>query len=175
MLTSVGVVSVENRIGFPQKKNGKLERVKKKKEGISDKLSENSGVKLYDYLVSQRYSSDHTSWRMGSCSSGTTASGSFNNAQQNKWQKWDNRFSKKRIKCRGGNTTENKKFLKVYDICKSGCRYKNTTEKFILVNGTEKLLIGKMEANITTRGTKKDSSGNEVLKTKKKYLYFQIY
>ncbi len=142
---------------------------------ISDKLSENSGVKLYDYLVSQRYSSDHTSWRMGSCSSGTTASGSFNNAQQNKWQKWDNRFSKKRIKCRGGSTTENKKFLKVYDICKSGCRYKNTTEKFILVNGTEKLLIGKMEANITTRGTKKDSSGNEVLKTKKKYLYFQIY
>jgi hypothetical protein len=32
-----------------------------------------------------------------------------------------------------------------------------------------------MEANITTRGTKKNSSGDEVLKTKKKYLYFQIY
>ena len=63
---------------------------------ISDKLSENAGVRLYDYLVTQR-KTDFTSWKMGSCSSGTSSSGTHNNAQENKFQKWENRFSTKRI------------------------------------------------------------------------------
>ncbi len=141
---------------------------------ISDKLSEKSGTKLYDFLVAQRDTTHYTSWRMGSCSPGTTASGSHDNAQQNKFQKWDNRFSTKRIKCRGGNATQAIKFLKVYDICRSGCRYKNTTNEFTLAQGTDKIIIGKMEVNIPTRGTKM-VNGNEVMKTKKKYLYFQIH
>ena len=141
---------------------------------ISDKLSENAGVKLYDYLVSQR-ESDYTSWKMDKCSAGTSASGSHNNAQENKFLKWKNRFSTKRIKCKGGNTTQDLKFLKIYDICQNGCRYTNTTTEFKLAHGTEKIVIGKMEANIPTTGTRIDAAGNEVAKTKKNYLYFQIY
>ena len=142
---------------------------------ISDKLSEKAGVPLYEYLIANRDKTYKTSWRMGTCSPGTTASGSFNNAQENKKGKWENRFSTKRIKCSGGTTTQATKSLKVYDICKKDCTYKNISEPFILANGPEKIIIGKMEVNIPTIGTKKDSSGNEVLKTKKKYLYFQIY
>ena len=142
---------------------------------ISDKLSEKSGVPLYEYLIANRDKTYKTSWRMGKCSDGTTTSGSHNNAQENKKEKWNNRFSTNRIKCRGGNTTQATKSLKVYDICLKGCTYDNITEEFKLANGPEKIIIGKMEVNIPTIGTKKDSSGDEVLKTKKKYLYFQIY
>lgn len=143
---------------------------------ISDKLSENSGVPLYEYLIAQREvdKKNKTSWRMGTCSPGTTASGSFNNAQENKIGKWENRFSTKRIKCKGGNTTKDIKSLKVYEICLKGCTYKNITDEFVLANGPEKIIIGKMEVNIPTPGTKKLASGDEVAKTKKNYLYFQI-
>ena len=143
---------------------------------ISDKLSEKKGVPLYEYLIANRDKTYKTSWRMGTCSPGTTASGSFDNAQENKKGKWENRFSTKRIKCSGGTTTQATKSLKVYDICKKDCTYKNISEPFILANGPEKIIIGKMEVNIPTIGTKIDpKTGKEVAKTKKKYLYFQIH
>ena len=143
---------------------------------ISDKLSENSGVPLYEYLLANRHQTHKTSWRMGTCSPGTTASGSFNNAQENKVGKWDNRFSTKRIKCSGGTTTQATKSLKVYEICLKDCTYENSTEAFKLANGPEKIIIGKMEVNIPTPGTVTDPITNEeVAKTKKKYLYFQIH
>jgi Tfp pilus assembly protein PilV len=144
---------------------------------ISDKLSEKDGVPLYKYLIAQREvdKKNKTSWRMGKCSDGTTTSGSFNSAEENKIGKWENRFSTKRIKCSGGNTTQATKSLKIYEICLKDCTYENSTDDFKKANGPEKIIIGKMEVNIPTIGTKKDSSGNEVLKTKKKYLYFQIY
>ena len=141
---------------------------------ISDKLSKREGVALYEYLITTKDKNYKTAWRMDKCSSGTTASGSFNNAQENKIGKWKNRFSTKRIKCKGGNTTKDIKFLKVYDICLKGCTYKNITDEFILANGPEKIIIGKMEVNIPTPGTKKLANGDEVAKTKKNYLYFQI-
>ena len=143
---------------------------------ISDKLSEKAGVPLYKYLIAERKADKNykTSWRMGKCSPGTTASGSHNNAQENKIEKWENRFSTKRIKCKGGTTTKDIKFLKVYDICLKGCTYDNITEEFKLANGPEKIIIGKMEVNIPTPGTKKLANGDEVAKTKKNYLYFQI-
>ena len=139
---------------------------------IGDKLSKaKDGSKFHDYLVTQR-DSNFNSWKMGTCGSGASGSGSFSNAQQNKFRKWDNRFSRKRLKCKGANSI---KFLKIYDICKNGCRYTNGTQEFILVNGTEKIVIGKMEANIPTSGITIDAAGDEVPKVKKKYLYFQIH
>ena len=120
-----------------------------------------SSVKFYDYLIdaNNRDKKSFTSWEMGSCSSGSSSSTSHNNAKDNKFQKWDNRFSTKRIKCKGA---DDKKSLKVYDICKSGCRYDNDTTRFILVNGSEKLIIGKMEVYLNNG-------------TKRKYLYFPIH
>ena len=145
---------------------------------ISDKLSEKDGVPLYKYLIAQREvdKKNKTSWRMGKCSDGTTTSGSFNSAEENKIGKWENRFSTKRIKCSGGNTTQATKSLKIYEICLKDCTYENSTEEFKLANGPEKIIIGKMEVNIPTIGTKIDpKTGKEVAKTKKKYLYFQIH
>ena len=65
---------------------------------------------------------------MGSCSSGTTTTGTFTNAAQNKFKKWDDRFSTRRLNAGGSQDT---KFLKVYDICNNrasgnNCTYNNT-------------------------------------------------
>ena len=119
---------------------------------ISEKHSSSptTDKKFMDYLVDNRLG-DNSSWRMGSCSSGTTTTGSAANTAKNKFNKWDDQFSKKRIKCKGAQDI---KFLKVYDICRSGCRYSNATVY-------DKWLLGKMQANM--------NDGK-----KKKYLYFQI-
>jgi len=85
--------------------------------------------------------------------------------------KWTNRFSKRRLKCKG---TENKKELKVYDICNNAasgnvCTYNNNKD----YNGTgiyDQLVIGRMEVNVSTGRI--DNSGNK--KPKKGILYFQI-
>ena len=85
--------------------------------------------------------------------------------------KWTNRFSKRRLKCKGA---ENKKELKVYDICNNAasgnvCTYNNNK----YYNGTrlyDQMVIGRMEVNISTGRV--DNQGNK--KPKKGYLYFQI-
>ena len=99
---------------------------------ISEKHSNSktTDVKFMDYLIANKNTSK-SSWSMGSCSTGTTTTGTFNNAQQNKFKKWDDRFSTRRLKCAGGNTTSDIKFLKVYDICNNrasgnNCTYNNT-------------------------------------------------
>ncbi len=119
---------------------------------ISEKnsTSPTADKKFMDYLVDNRFG-DNVSWKMGSCSSGSSSTGSAGNTARNKFNKWDDQFSKKRIKCRGAGDT---KFLKVYDICRSGCRYSNATVY-------DKWLLGKMQANM--------NDGK-----KKKYLYFRI-
>ena len=128
---------------------------------LGDSKSEKSSVKFYNYLIdsNNRDKKDFSSWKMGSCSDGTASSTSYNNAIDNKFHKWDNRFSRKRIKCKGDN---DKKSLKVYDICRTGCRYKNISATFTEANGSEKLIIGKMEASLNNG-------------TKRKYLYFLIH
>jgi len=131
---------------------------------ISEKHSNSPAkdVKLMDYLIANKVSGT-SSWRMGSCSAGTSSTGSFTNATQNKFKKWDDRFSTRRIKCKGNQDI---KFLKVFDICNNSasgnnCRYSNSQA----YNGTgiyDKWYLGKMEVNMN------DGS-------KKKYLYFQIH
>ena len=130
---------------------------------ISEKHSDSptADKKLMDYLVDNRHGSG-SSWRMDSCSSGAPSSSSHSNALQNKFQKWDDRFSQKRIKCKG---SQDIKFLKVFDICNNSasgnnCKYNNTKA----YKGTgiyDKWYLGKMEINL--------NDGK-----KKKYLYFQI-
>ena len=130
---------------------------------ISEKESNSptKDVKFMDYLISNKNSSQ-SSWRMGSCSSGSSTTGNFTNATQNKFKKWDDRFSTRRIKCKGAQDI---KYLKVFDICNNNasgnnCTYNNTRN----YNGTgiyEKWIVGKMEVNL--------NSGK-----KKTFLYFQI-
>ena len=125
--------------------------------------SPNKDVKFMDYLVSNKVSGFKSSWRMGSCSTGTSQTGSYTNTADNKFKKWDDRFSKRRIKCKG---SQDIKFLKVFDICNNGasgnnCTY-NNTQKYQNIGIYEKWYLGKMEVNMNDGG-------------KKKYLYFQIH
>ena len=125
--------------------------------------SPNKDVKFMDYLVSNKVSGFKSSWRMGSCSTGTSQTGSFTNAADNKFKKWDDRFSKRRIKCKG---SQDIKFLKVFDICNNSasgnnCTY-NNTQRYQNTGIYEKWYLGKMEVNMNDGG-------------KKKYLYFQIH
>ena len=138
---------------------------------ISEKHSNSptTDVKLMDYLISNKDQKTKSSWRMGSCSSGTSSTGTANNAVENKFKKWDDRFSTRRLKCAGGNSTQDIKFLKVFDICNNrapgnNCTY-NNTQQYGTTGIFEKWYLGKMEVNVSTGSNK----------PKKKYLYFQIH
>tara|TARA_B100001750_G_C15302878_1_gene493193 strand:- start:81 stop:674 length:594 start_codon:yes stop_codon:yes gene_type:complete len=131
---------------------------------ISEKHSNSPSkdIKFMDYLVSNKVSGT-SSWRMGSCSTGTSTSGSFTNAAQNKFKKWDDRFSTRRIKCKGNQDI---KFLKIFDICNNSasgnnCKY-NNNQRYDGTGVYDKWYLGKMEVNMNDGG-------------KKKYLYFQIH
>ena len=139
---------------------------------ISEKnaSSPTSKVSLTDYLISQE-KSGKTSWNAPSCNSGSSTSQTFTNTVDAKKYKWANRFSKRRLKCKG---VENKKELKVYDICNNAasgnvCTYNNNKN----YSGTrlyDQMVIGRMEVNISTGRV--DNQGSK--KPKKGYLYFQI-
>jgi len=126
---------------------------------MADKDQEYGGKNFHEYLLG----TSNKGWRMGSCSNGKTSNSNFTNAPQNKMQKWDNRFSKKRIKCKGPNDI---KALKIFDICHSSlspnCNYvgpnDSTYERQLYYN---KRYFGRMEVNL--------NNGK-----KRKYIYFQI-
>jgi len=126
---------------------------------MADKDQEYGGKNFHEYLLG----TSNKGWRMGSCSNGTSSNSNFTNAPQNKMQKWDNRFSKKRIKCKGPNDI---KALKIFDICHSSlspnCNYvgpnDSTYERQLYYN---KRYFGRMEVNLNNG-------------TKRKYIYFQI-
>ena len=145
---------------------------------ISEKHSSSptKDVKLMDYLISNKVSGTNSSWRMGSCSTGTSKTGTSSNAWDNKVKKYEDRFSKRRIKCKGN---ENIKFLKVFDICNNSdsgnnCTYNNNQRYDNDTAIYDKWYLGKMEVNIPTSG-KKTVNGQLKNTTKKKYLYFQIH
>ena len=126
---------------------------------MADKDQEYGGKNFHEYLLG----TSNKGWRMGSCSNGTTSNSNFTNAPQNKMQKWDNRFSKKRIKCKGPNDI---KALKIFDICHSsvspGCNYIGPNDsKYERQLYYNKRHFGRMEVNL--------NNGK-----KRKYIYFQI-
>ena len=81
---------------------------------ISEKhsTSPTTDVKFMDYLLTkQSKDADKNAWRMGSCSTGTSTTGTPNNAAEVKFKKWDDRFSQRRLKCAGGNATKDINYL----------------------------------------------------------------
>jgi Tfp pilus assembly protein PilV len=126
---------------------------------MADKDQEYGGKKFYEHLLG----TSNKGWRMGSCSSGTSSNSNYTNAPQNKMQKWDNRFSQKRIKCKGPNDI---KALKIFDICHSsvspGCNYVGANDsKYERQLYYNKKHFGRMEVNLNNGA-------------KRKYIYFQI-
>ena len=120
--------------------------------------------KLYEHMVANRPTTgDKNSWEMASCTDGSAAGTTASNVLAEKINKWDKRFSTRRIKCDTSNP--GKKSLKVFDICSAvTCEYVNSDIH-------DKLYFGKMKVTIKSSGT--DSMGNPRKKTK--FLYFQIY
>ena len=126
---------------------------------MADKDQEIGGKKFIQHLLSN----SNKGWKMGSCSTGSSSSSVKTNAPENKMQKWDNRFSQKRIKCKGPNDI---KALKIFDICHSSIKPKCN---YIGVNDNKyerqlyytKKHFGRMEVNL--------NNGK-----KRKYIYFQI-
>ena len=95
---------------------------------ISEKnsTSPTSKVSFVDYLVSEE-KKGKASWNSATCNTGSSSSKTFTNTLDAKKYKWDNRFSKRRLKCKGA---QNRKALKVYDICNNAaagnsCTYNN--------------------------------------------------
>ena len=139
---------------------------------ISEKnaTSPTKKVPLVDYLIEQE-KAGKSSWNAPSCVSGSSTNQTFKNTVDAKKYKWANRFSKRRLKCKG---VENKKELKLYDICNNSfsgnaCTYDNNKD----YNGTgiyDQLVIGRMEVNLSTGRI--DDKDNK--KPKKNVLYFQI-
>ena len=139
---------------------------------ISEKnsTSPTNKVSFVVYLVSEE-KKGKASWNSATCSTGSSSSKTFTNTLDAKKYKWDNRFSKRRLKCKG---TQNKKALKVYDICNNAaagysCTY-NNNKNYKGAGIYDQWVLGRMEVNVSTGRV--DASGNA--KPKKKYLYFQI-
>ena len=125
---------------------------------MADKDQEIGGKKFIQHLLSN----SNKGWKMGSCSAGSSSSSAKTNAPENKMQKWDNRFSQKRIKCKGANDI---KALKIFDICHSSvetCNYVGPNDnKYERQLYYTKRHFGRMEVNL--------NNGK-----KRKYIYFQI-
>jgi len=139
---------------------------------ISEKnsTSPTSKVSFIDYLVSEE-KKGKASWNSATCSTGSSSSKTFTNTLDAKKYKWDNRFSKRRLKCKGA---QNRKALKVYDICNNAaagnsCTY-NNNKNYTGTGIYDQWVLGRMEVNVSTGRV--DASGNA--KPKKKYLYFLI-
>ena len=123
---------------------------------LADKFADFSGKKLYEHMVDIRPTTgDRNSWEMGGCSDGSTISSSATNVLDEKTNKWDKRFSTRRIKC--DPNAPNRKSFKIFDICSSGCFYQNSDIH-------DKIYFGKMQVAI--------KAGDRI---KTKFLYFQIH
>ncbi len=121
----------------------------------SDKNQEKDSKKFIDHIHA-------ASWELNKCdNTGASIShyaASDANAIDNKKKKWSARFSKDYLKCRpkSSNLTDtvDKKTLKIYKVCDTGCDVK-------LDNYFDQIYIGRVEVNLNSS-------------TKKKVLYFQI-
>ena len=128
---------------------------------IADRFADFSGKKLYEYIIQNRPTTgDQNSWEMVSCSDGSVTATTASNVFDEKKNKWDKRFSTRRVKC--DTTQPSKKALKVFDICsnKDGkvCEYNHTEVH-------DKIYFGKMQITI------KAGEGRKKIK----FLYFQIH
>ena len=81
-------------------------------------------------------------------------------SNNNKIKKWNERLSKRRMKCR---SDKDHKHLYVYDICSDkvkvspipSCKFKNNKDHFLKSSGADVMVIAKMEARLNNGKIKK--------------------
>ena len=123
---------------------------------LAYKNSTKSDVKFKDALLTARDGSTASSWNLSGCNDGAGINNSATNAEDKSFDKWNNRFSKRRIKFRG---TSDSKDLKTYTICKTGCLNTYNDSSGAGGNIFDALFLGKVEV---------------ITGEKTKYLYFRI-
>ena len=119
----------------------------------STKSDGSISVKFKDALLTARDATTASSWNLSGCNDGVGINTSATNAEDKSFDKWNNRFSKRRIKCRGASDSKD---LKTFTICNTGClnTYNNSSSNIF-----DPLFLGKVEV---------------VTGEKTKYLYFRI-
>ena len=101
---------------------------------LAYKNSRKATEKFHESLISGRTAATNSSWTLSGCQKGVGIA-RVTNAADNTINKWNNRFSQRRIKCRGDNDT---KILKTYTICNTGCTNEN-------LQIFDEIFIGKMQ------------------------------
>jgi len=117
---------------------------------LAYKSSERDNTKLYDAIIDDRNASG-VYWEMAGCNDGIGIVAAAS-AEENVVNKWDNRFSQRRIKC---NNPADTKTLRTYTICRDAAECTNINNDIY-----DKLYFGKLEILV----------GN-----KRKNLYFRVH
>ena len=123
---------------------------------LAYKNSTKSDVKFKDALLTARDATTASSWNLSGCNDGVGINTSATNAEDKSLDKWNNRFSKRRIKCRGASDSKD---LKTFTICNAGPSVCSNKYIHPLTNIFDPLFLGKVEV---------------VTGEKTKYLYFRI-
>tara|TARA_B100000886_G_scaffold337558_1_gene298502 strand:- start:158 stop:859 length:702 start_codon:yes stop_codon:yes gene_type:complete len=153
------------------------------------------GINFKDAFVKEQITKNKSLFEINDCTSGSGTS-IGKNAEENKINKWNKRFSKRRLKCTTLNdntsVTNDTKKLEVFTYCSNQvasktnlsiknrpCMYTNNTrynstpssrkERFY-----DERYFARMEVGVTSGKMQTDSRGNKVPTSKKKYIYFQL-
>ena len=121
---------------------------------IAYKSSERDGTKLYDALIADAdTAAGNTFWQLDTCNAPDDGIEVEGTAEENILNKWDNRFSNRRIKCVQANNDS--KVLSTFTVCRDDTECSNQNNTVY-----DKLYLGKVI--ITVEGRTKN-------------LYFRVH
>ena len=120
------------------------------------KSSETLSVKLYDALIDNRQETDDAFWQSNVCDAGPDITVT-RSAENNILNKWDRRFSQRRLSCNPADDdlNRNDKALRTYSICDDPDECGNVNSRVF-----DKLYFGKIEITFGS---------------KNKNLYFKVH
>ena len=101
------------------------------------KSSEKASVKLYDALINNRQGTGNAFWQLNGCGAGPGINAAAS-AEDNILNKWDNRFSQRRLSCNPADVDP--KALQTYTICDDATLCTNVNSRVF-----DKLYFGKIE------------------------------
>ena len=157
--------------------------------------SKTAGINFKDAFVTEQITKNQSLFDIKECSSGSSTS-IGKNAQENKLNKWNKRFSQRRLKCATKTDktqeTNDTKRLEVFTYCSNQVASKtnlsNKTRPCMITNNNQyssspsgrkerfydERYFARMEVGVTAGKMKTDSAGNKEPTSKKKYIYFQL-
>ena len=120
------------------------------------KSSKKTSVKLYDALIDNRQGTGNAFWQLNGCGAGPGINAAAS-AEDNILNKWDNRFSQRRLSCNPADDdlNRNDKALRTYSICDDDDECDNVNSRVF-----DKLYFGKIEITFGS---------------KNKNLYFKVH